>query len=555
MLKELVIENLAVIEKAQVTFDRALNVLTVETGAGKSILIDAINAITGNRTSKEIVRTGEERAVIWAVFQEVGPAVEAMLSDMGYQPEGELVLNREIQKDGRTRCRINGRPASASQLREVCVTLINIHGQHDSQALLDPEKHIHILDAFGALQEQVRDYSRVYGELTKTISAIRAIDTDEAAKQRRMDLLSYQIEEITAANLRPGEEEALAERRAILRNSEKLSAALHEAAGAIDGQEQPGALELLYSAAQSLGSVAPLAEQLARTAERLNDLYYALADAAEDIKASLEGFSSEDEDIDSIEGRLDLIHRLKLKYGGSVDEVLEFLKAAQEELSAIETGDQRLLELEKQREALTRQASELADRLTARRREAFSAFQRQIKSELQFLNMPDVAFSCSHRVGELGPGGRDSIEFLISTNPGEPPKPMAKIASGGELSRIMLAIKNVLADKDEIKTLIFDEVDTGVSGSGAQKIGTKLKQASASRQIICVTHSAAIAAYADCHLFISKGVREGRTYTSVQRLGFEQRKREIARIISGDLVSDTAIKNAEEMLLSSGSSE
>ena len=551
MLKELVIENVAVIEKADVTFDTGLNILTGETGAGKSIIIDSINAIMGNRTSREIVRTGTDRASIFAEFDALGADAVTMISEMGYGSDDTLILNREITADGKSRCRINGMPATAQAMREICSTLINIHGQHDSQDLLNPERHIHILDDFSGIGDQLAAYGSVYSELQAVRKAISGINTDVAYKERQKDLLSYQISEIAGAELRPGEEEQLNEQRKIIRNAEKLREALSAAIDAISGNENEGASDLIYRAAASVESVAGISEALAKNAERLNDTYYQLNDISEDLRSALEEFEGSGDDIDAVEGRLDLIYRLKMKYGSSVEEVLAFLAKAQEELEGIESGDERLKALTEREEKLRERADELAAELTALRKAAFGRFEGEIREELRFLNMPEVRFTCEHKLGDLGPGGRDSMEFFISTNPGEPPKPLSRIASGGELSRIMLAVKNVLAEKDRIGTLIFDEIDTGVSGSGAQKIGLKLKQASGSRQIICVTHSAPIAAFADCHLFIEKDVRDGRTYTSVRRLAFEDRKREIARIISGDAVTEIALKNAEEMIQSS----
>ena len=514
MLCEIKIENVAVIEKAAAVFSDGLNVLSGETGAGKSILIDSINAILGNRTSREIVRSHTPKAMIWATFRGIGAKTRAQLADAGYEAENELLLYREITAEGKSTCRINGMPATASVVRDICSGLINIHGQHDNQSLMNPARHLGILDSFAQNETAHDAYYVVYKELCRVKKEIDALSMDETEKERRIETLRFQIEEIGAAELRPGEEDELLNRRTLIRNAQTVTEQLNIAYAALSGAEDaPGAGEMLGSAATALESISSLSEDFAPLAEQMSGLYYTARDAASDIA-----------------------------------DILAYLDAATAELDGIETGAQRLDELYDRQAALYDKAKALADALTQTRLEAFERFNAQITDALRFLNMPGIRFTLSHKKGPLAGSGQDSVEFNISTNPGEEPKPLAKIASGGELSRIMLAVKSALADKDDIGTVIYDEIDTGVSGLAAGRIGEKLKQTAQGRQVICITHTAQIAAQADNHLLIRKNVSEDRTYTEIDALSGEGRVQELARMISGDKITELALANAREML-------
>lgn len=549
MLRELNIENVAVIEKATIQFDSGLNVLTGETGAGKSILIDSINAILGNRTTKEIVRSGTGRAVIWATFSDVNKRVLDLLEAQGYDFDGMLILHRIITSDGKSQCRVNGKPATAATVREICSSLINIHGQHDNQDLLDPEKHIFILDNFAELGEDLSAFALRFRELGRIKKQIDALSMDESEKEKRIDLLRYQTDEIEKAELQVGEDEQLTTRRNLIRDSEKLIETLKSSYGILSGDaDSSGAVDLVSTASGLLDDVRDYDEGLGDSASRLSEIYYNLRDIASEISGFLENFDFDLNELQNVEERLDLIYRLKKKYGATIPEILKYGEDAREELNNIESSGEQLASLQKQFDSLYKVVVSLSEEISQKRKAAFEVFAKRIKEELTYLNMPDVQFTANFKQGKITYLGFDQVEFFISTNVGEPPKPLTKIASGGELSRIMLAIKNALADKDDIATLIFDEIDTGVSGSSAGKIGKKLKQAALTRQIICVTHSAQIAAFADTHLKIEKSVRDGRTFTEIAALGYEERKHELARIVSGDMVSDAALLNAEEML-------
>ncbi len=551
MLRELQIENVAVIEKAVVSFREHFNVLTGETGAGKSILIDSINAILGNRTNKEIVRSGADKAVIYAFFDHIPDDILRSLREQGYDVEGELVLSREVFSEGRSTCRINGRPATAATVRELCQNLVNIHGQLDNQELLDPERHVFVLDKYADLQDEVADYQVSFSELLDIQKEINKLSLDEAEKANRMDFLRYQINEIDKAGIREGEEEDLQSQRNLMKNSEKITSALLEVISLTDENDtySGSPVSSVLLASNELEKLEGLSTEIDSLRKRISDVYYELNDIVESVQQMLPGFDYDPNRLNEIEDRLDLLHRLERKYGGTCEDILKYRENAEKELSRIETSDELLEQLKarfKEKKSVT---LEKAQRLSKRRLEAFSRFSGQLKDELTYLNMPSVelALSSSH-TRELTPIGIDSIEFLISTNPGEKPKALSKIASGGEMARIMLAIKCVLADKDGIPTLIFDEVDTGVSGSGAQKIGVKLSQTAQTHQVICVTHSAQVASYADQHLLIEKTVRNGRTYTTVSELTGKQRIKELARIISGENITDIALQNAQEML-------
>ena len=549
MLCEIKIENVAVIEKAAAVFSDGLNVLSGETGAGKSILIDSINAILGNRTSREIVRSHTPKAMIWATFRGIGAKTRAQLADAGYEAENELLLYREITAEGKSTCRINGMPARASVMRYICSGLINIHGQHDNQSLMNPARHLGILDSFAQNETAHDAYYVVYKELCRVKKEIDALSMDETEKERRIETLRFQIEEIGAAELRPGEEDELLNRRTLIRNAQTVTEQLNIAYAALSGAEDaPGAGEMLGSAATALESISSLSEDFAPLAEQMSGLYYTARDAASDIADILARCEFDPQALDAVEERLDLIYRMKQKYGGDVQDILAYLDAATAELDGIETGAQRLDELYDRQAALYDKAKALADALTQTRLEAFERFNAQITDALRFLNMPGIRFTLSHKKGPLAGSGQDSVEFNISTNPGEEPKPLAKIASGGELSRIMLAVKSALADKDDIGTVIYDEIDTGVSGLAAGRIGEKLKQTAQGRQVICITHTAQIAAQADNHLLIRKNVSEDRTYTEIDALSGEGRVQELARMISGDKITELALANAREML-------
>lgn len=549
MLRELNIENVAVIEKATVCFTDGLNALTGETGAGKSILIDSINAILGNRTTREIVRTGAERAIIWATFSEVNEQFAASVRDKGYECDDELILHREITADGKSQCRINGRPAAAATVREVCEGLINIHGQHDSQDLLNPEKHIDIIDAYADLSDELEEYSKLYSKLVLLKREIESINTDDEQKSRRCELLSYQIDEIDKAELVRGEEEQLTQRRNIIRNSEKLISLANEARQLLSGDgESVGALSMLFDAAESLAQTEGVDPTVDALHMRANELYYQLSDVAAELSDWVDGFDFDASEYEQIEERLDLIYKLKSKYGVSIDEILDYREKAFSELESINNSTERLEALKIRSSELLKQVRDMAQHIEDRRKAAFKIFEERIQNELKFLNMPGVSFVVRCTETKLNRKGKNAIEFLVSANAGESPKPIARIASGGELSRIMLSVKNVLAEKDNIGTLIFDEIDTGVSGSSAGRIGQKLKQCSRSRQTICVTHSAQIAAYADNHLLIEKKIKDGRTFTDVRRLDENGRIHELARIISGDNITELALSNAKEML-------
>ena len=549
MLCEIKIENVAVIEKAAAVFSDGLNVLSGETGAGKSILIDSINAILGNRTSREIVRSHTPKAMIWATFRGIGAKTRAQLADAGYEAENELLLYREITAEGKSTCRINGMPATASVVRDICSGLINIHGQHDNQSLMNPARHLGILDSFAQNETAHDAYYVVYKELCRVKKEIDALSMDETEKERRIETLRFQIEEIGAAELRPGEEDELLNRRTLIRNAQTVTEQLNIAYAALSGAEDaPGAGEMLGSAATALESISSLSEDFAPLAEQMSGLYYTARDAASDIADILARCEFDPQALDAVEERLDLIYRMKQKYGGDVQDIPAYLDAATAELDGIETGAQRLDELYDRQAALYDKAKALADALTQTRLEAFERFNAQITDALRFLNMPGIRFTLSHKKGPLAGSGQDSVEFNISTNPGEEPKPLAKIASGGELSRIMLAVKSALADKDDIGTVIYDEIDTGVSGLAAGRIGEKLKQTAQGRQVICITHTAQIAAQADNHLLIRKNVSEDRTYTEIDALSGEGRVQELARMISGDKITELALANAREML-------
>ena len=549
MLSSLQIENVAVIQKANVHFEKGLNVLTGETGAGKSILIDSINAILGNRTSKDLVRTGAAKAVIRAAFEDVPSAVLDSLEKAGYERSEALLLSREITAEGKSTCRINGMPATAAVLRELCGGLININGQHDSVGLLNPARHEGILDAYAQNSAEYQAYYAIYRELVSVKKALDAMITDESEKQRRIDLLSYQVQEIDDAGLTAGEEQMLESRRKVLANASTIRDRIAQCYALLSGgDEAPGAVDLLGEASNAVDAAAQLDGELSAGAGQLLDLYYTAKDVAADLIGRLDAYDTNDAELDEIEQRIDLIYKLRRKYGDTVEDILAFGERARKELEMIQSSQERVEHLQKEQRRLYTLAREKAEALTQTRLKAFDELNKRISGTLDFLNMPGVRMTLRHSRGPLASHGQDSIEFYISTNPGEAPKPLAKIASGGELSRITLAIKNAMADKDAVPTVIYDEIDSGVSGKAASRIGEVLRQSAEGHQILCITHTAQIAALADCHLLIQKNITNERTYTEIHPLDTEGRVDALAHIISGDHVTELSRANAREML-------
>lgn len=549
MLSSLQIENVAVIQKAEVHFEPGLNVLTGETGAGKSILIDSINAILGNRTSKDLVRTGAAKAVIRAAFEQVPPAVLDKLEQSGYERSEALLLSREITAEGKSSCRINGMPATAAVLRELCGGLININGQHDSVGLLNPAHHLGILDDYAQNRTVFQEYYTLYRELVQVKRELDALITDEAEKQRKIDLLQYQVQEIEDAGLTAGEEQTLENRRKVLSNASAIRDRLAQSYALLSGSDDAaGAVDLLGEASNAVDAAAQLDPALTAAAGQLLDLYYNAKDVAADLIGRLDAYDTNDAELDEVEQRLDLLYRLKRKYGSTVEDVIAFGQKAREELDNIQNSQQRHDALQAEKLRLYAKAREKAEALTQTRLKAFEELNTRISGTLDFLNMPGVRMTLRHTRGPLASHGQDSIEFYISTNPGEAPKPLAKIASGGELSRITLAIKNAMADKDAVPTVIYDEIDSGVSGKAAGRIGEVLRQSAQGHQILCITHTAQIAALADCHLLIQKNVSNERTYTEIHPLDENGRVEALARLISGDHVTELSRANAREML-------
>ena len=549
MLSSLQIENVAVIQKAEVHFEPGLNVLTGETGAGKSILIDSINAILGNRTSKDLVRTGAAKAVIRAAFEQVPPAVLDKLEQSGYERSEALLLSREITAEGKSSCRINGMPATAAVLRELCGGLININGQHDSVGLLNPAHHLGILDDYAQNRTVFQEYYTLYRELVRVKRELDALITDETEKQRKIDLLQYQVQEIEDAGLTAGEEQTLENRRKVLSNASAIRDRLAQSYALLSGSDDAaGAVDLLGESSNAVDAAAQLDPALTAAAGQLLDLYYNAKDVAADLIGRLDTYDTNDAELDEVEQRLDLLYRLKRKYGSTVEDVIAFGQKAREELDNIQHSQQRHDALQAEKLRLYTKAREKAEVLTQTRLKAFEELNTRISGTLDFLNMPGVRMTLRHTRGPLASHGQDSVEFYISTNPGEAPKPLAKIASGGELSRITLAIKNAMADKDAVPTVIYDEIDSGVSGKAAGRIGEVLRQSAQGHQILCITHTAQIAALADCHLLIQKNVSNERTYTEIHPLDENGRVEALARLISGDHVTELSRANAREML-------
>ncbi|WP_298024820.1 DNA repair protein RecN [uncultured Dysosmobacter sp.] len=550
MLELLHIENIAVIESADIQFRPGFNALTGETGAGKSIVIDAMGAVLGGRTSRDLIRTGADKAFVSAEFSGVAPDLPG-LADSGVAPDenGELLLQREIGGDGKNLCRANGRPITVAQLRKIGEELLNIHGQHDGQQLLDEEQHGAYLDRFGRTETELAAYQREYGAMADLRAQIRALQMDEAEKARRVDSLRFQIGELERAELVPGEEEELTARRNLLRNGEKYLSALSGADYCLSGDEESaGAVNQLRDAEEAMSGIRTLGDELAAIYKRLEELRCEAYDLAEIIRDKRAEFDFSPAELDAVESRADQLYRLKKKYGATVEDCLAYLDKCRAELDAIETADDTLLLLEQKLAKAKKAVRTAGGALTAARRTAAGALEARIQSELRDLDMHKVRFSIEFAEKEPSPDGCDSIRFLMSANAGEDLKPIAKIASGGELARIMLALKNVLAEQEAIGTLVFDEVDTGVSGRAAQKVAEKLAQVSRRKQVLCVTHLPQLAAMADTHFSVEKGESKGRTFTRVAQLDRERRKAELARITGGSKVTEALLESAGELL-------
>lgn len=549
MLELLHIENIAIIEAADIEFAPGFNALTGETGAGKSIVIDSLSAVLGQRTSRELIRTGAEKAFVSAAFSGMVPE---LTEELGIQPEadGTLLLQREIQTDGKNVCRVNGRPVTVGQLRALGARLLNIHGQHDGQQLLDEEQHIVYLDSFGRVESLAITYAEKYKNFTDIRRQIGALQMDEAEKARRVDTLQYQIEELRRAKLKPGEEEKLTARRGMLRNAEKFLDAVAGADYALNGDDSGGgALSALRQAQDALGGVRHLDDAFGQLYERLGEAYsevYDIAATVEDKRGELDVSPGE---LDRVESRMDLLYRLKKKYGATVEDMLDYQARCEAELAQIEDAGDTLVRLEQALSKAEKGARQAAQALSDARKAAAEQLTSQILAELQQLDMGKIRFAVDFAEKPLDSDGMDTVRFLMSANVGEELRPIHKIASGGELARIMLAMKNVLSEQDHVGTMVFDEVDTGVSGRAAQKVAEKMARISRRKQVLCVTHLPQLAAMADTHFSVEKGERGGRTYTEVRRLDREQRRRELARLTGGSHVSQTMLDGAEELLV------
>lgn len=551
MLASLKIENVAVIEKAEVNFTPGFNVLTGETGAGKSILIDSINAILGNRTSRELVRSGAQKACIWATFESIPTSVKKQLEKCGYEVTDDLLLYREINAEGKGSCRVNGMPATAAVVRDISSGLLSIHGQHDSQSLTNPALHLGLLDQYAQNRDLFAEYYRRYRELVTVKRQLDALNASESDKQRRIEALTAEIDTIDAAALQPGEEKTLQERKNVITHAQSILAGITAAHLALAGDEdgeQSGAADLLGGAVDGLQNSARLDESLTAMSERLNDLYYSARELATDLADRLDAYGFDAGELDQIETRLDTIYRIKQKFGMEVDELLARRESAAAELETFQSSGQKIAELKAQMQTLYAAAKEAAEKLTQSRLKGFAAMNKEMKAALEFLNMPGIRFALKHTRGPLSSHGQDTVEFLISTNPGEEPKPLAKIASGGELSRIMLAFKSALADRDALPTVIYDEIDTGVSGLAAGRIGQLLHQTARGHQVLCITHTPQVAAFADNQLLIQKNVRKDRTFTEIHTLDMDGRVEVLARMISGDKVSELSLASARELI-------
>lgn len=551
MLTTLYIENIAVIEKTSIDFSQGLNVLTGETGAGKSIIIDSINAIMGQRTSKELVRTGAKTALVTAQFDDVNDTVKAKLKELGYDNEDDdtLILQRSISAAGKSTCKINARPASVTVLKEVAKNLINIHGQHESYELFSPDTHIDYIDSFGELNSELDDYREKYKKYKALKKQLNEANSDESARLHEIDLLTYQTTELFNADVQPDEIEQLENERIVLMNSEKIFTLLNDARELLDGDERTaGGVESVESAMNYIQRAASLNGEYESISESITDVYYNLRDCIEAISDAADSVESDPQRLEEIDERLDLLNRLTRKYGCECNELPSLAEKMQTRLEELLSYDKNRDQLEAEYKEAENNALVAAQKLSEIRKKTAKVFSERVREEMSFLNMPNVQIVTQFENTDFYEKGTDKIEFLISANPGEPPRPVAKIASGGELSRMMLAIKTVLASTDDIDTLIFDEVDTGISGSAAQKVGMKLKEVSKSSQVLCVTHQAQLAALADAHYLISKQVEGGRTFTQVKLLDFDGRKHELARIIGGVSITDAALAHAESML-------
>lgn len=551
MLSNLQIENIAVIKSASIDFENGFNVMTGETGAGKSIVIDSLNAILGERTSRELIRSGADSASVCAEFQNVGDNVKNELEKLGIEKDDTLIVSRKLTPDGKNVCRINGMPATVSMLKALGVQLVNIHGQLDNQSLLSPETHCSFIDKLAGSGRELNEFKELYSLYIKKKNELKSLNTDVNEKNRRLDILNYQIEEIQKADIRPGEKDELTEKLGFLRNAEKVLDLLHTAYAALNGDgEMPGAADIAADAASKLLSAADYSSDFTETANGVNDAAMNLSAYTEELRDKIYSLDYDPNETERAEERLDVIYRLSQKYGGSEEDILAYLENAEKERDALSFSDERAEQLRAETEKAYNEALAAAKKLSEIRIEAGKKFSADVERELAFLDMPSVKFIVNDSVGELYENGIDNIEFLLSANAGEEPKPLSKIASGGELSRIMLAIKCVLSELDDIDTLIFDEIDSGVSGRAALKIAAKMKELSKTHQVICVTHLAQIAAFADEHKLISKEEKDGRTYTCIASLDYNGRKYELARIMGGLTVTQSILNSAEELLSS-----
>lgn len=551
MLSNLQIENIAVIKSASIDFENGFNVMTGETGAGKSIVIDSLNAILGERTSRELIRSGSDSASVCAEFQNVGDNVKNELEKLGIEKDNTLIVSRKLTPDGKNVCRINGMPATVSMLKALGVQLVNIHGQLDNQSLLSPETHCSFIDKLAGSGRELNVFKELYSLYIKKKNELKSLNTDVNEKNRRLDILNYQIEEIQKADIRPGEKDELTEKLGFLRNAEKVLDLLHTAYAALNGDgEMPGAADIAADAASKLLSAADYSSDFAETANGVNDAAMNLSAYTEELRDKIYSLDYDPNETERAEERLDVIYRLSQKYGDSEEEILAYLENAEKERDALSFSDERVEQLRAETEKAYNEALTAAKKLSEIRIEAGKKFSADVERELAFLDMPSVKFIVNDSVGELYENGIDNIEFLLSANAGEEPKPLSKIASGGELSRIMLAIKCVLSELDDIDTLIFDEIDSGVSGRAALKIAAKMKELSKTHQVICVTHLAQIAAFADEHKLISKEEKDGRTYTCIASLDYDGRRYELARIMGGLTVTQSILNSAEELLSS-----
>lgn len=551
MLSNLQIENIAVIKSASIDFENGFNVMTGETGAGKSIVIDSLNAILGERTSRELIRSGADSASVCAEFQNVGDNVKNELEKLGIEKDDTLIVSRKLTPDGKNVCRINGMPATVSMLKALGVQLVNIHGQLDNQSLLSPETHCSFIDKLAGGGRELNEFKELYSLYIKKKNELKSLNTDVNEKNRRLDILNYQIEEIQKADIRPGEKDELTEKLGFLRNAEKVLDLLHTAYAALNGDgEMPGAADVAADAASKLLSAADYSSDFTETANGVNDAAMNLSAYTEELRDKIYSLDYDPNETERAEERLDVIYRLFQKYGDSEEDILAYLENAEKERDALSFSDERAEQLRAETEKAYNEALAAAKKLSEIRIEAGKKFSADVERELAFLDMPSVKFIVNDSVGELYENGIDNIEFLLSANAGEEPKPLSKIASGGELSRIMLAIKCVLSELDDIDTLIFDEIDSGVSGRAALKIAAKMKELSKTHQVICVTHLAQIAAFADEHKLISKEEKDGRTYTCIASLDYNGRKYELARIMGGLTVTQSILNSAEELLSS-----